>query len=105
MWIAIGSPSGTKGGDATVEVISHNDKCVDEALMLARVWLHRMGAEADASLLDDTVESLEPTIGYLAARDRVFKAFYTGLSGHDVPSQNDETIVACWRVGATAPPD
>jgi hypothetical protein len=61
-----------------------------------------MGAEADALLLDDTVGSLEPAVGYLAARDRVFKAFYTGFSGHDVPSQKDETIVACWRAGATA---
>ncbi|MES2336961.1 MAG: hypothetical protein V4537_02555 [Pseudomonadota bacterium] len=89
-------------GDARIEVISKGDKCVDEALMLARVWLHRMGAEADASFLDDTVENLEPVIGYFAARDRVFKAFHTGLSGHDVPSQSDDTIVACWRIGTTA---
>ncbi len=91
-----------EGGDASVEVISDSDKRVDEALMLARVWLHRMGAEDEALRLDDTVESLEPTIGYLAARDRVFGAFYTGFAGHDVPSTNDETIVACWRAGATA---
>ncbi len=91
-----------EGGDASVEVISNSDKRVDEALMLARVWLHRMGAEADALRLDHTVESLEPTIGYLAARDRVFGAFYTGFAGHDVPSTNDDTIVACWRAGATA---
>lgn len=89
-------------GDAWVEVILESDKRVDEALMLARIWLYRMGAEADALLLDETVESLEPAIGYLAARDRVFQAFYTGFAGHDVPSQNDETVVACWRVGATA---
>ncbi|MEK7343688.1 MAG: hypothetical protein AABZ73_07675 [Pseudomonadota bacterium] len=91
-----------EGGDASVEVISSSDKRVDEALMLARVWLRRMGAEADALRLDDTVESLEPTIGYLAARDRVFGAFYTGFTGHDVPPTNDEAIVACWRAGATA---
>ncbi|MFC3581919.1 hypothetical protein [Sphingomonas hylomeconis] len=89
-------------GDASVEIISNSDKRVDDALMLARVWLHRMGAEADALLLDDTVESLELDVGYLAARDRVFQAFYTGFAGHDVPSQNDETIVQCWRAGATA---
>ena len=89
-------------GDASVEVISDSDRRIDEALMLARVWLHRMGAEADALLLDDTVESLEPDIGYLAARDSVFQAFYSGFAGHDVPPQSDETVVACWRAGATA---
>lgn len=62
-----------EGGDASVEVISNNDKRVDDALMLARAWLHRMGAEADALLLDETVESLEPVIGYFAARESVFK--------------------------------
>jgi|APCry1669189034_1035192.scaffolds.fasta_scaffold125785_2 hypothetical protein len=91
-----------EGGDASVEVISNSDKRIDDALMLARIWLHRMGAEADALFLDDTVESLEPSIGYFAARNRVFQAFHTGFSGHDVPSQEDETVVACWRAGATA---
>ncbi|MDY0960304.1 hypothetical protein SOM26_16555 [Sphingomonas sp. CFBP8993] len=47
-----------EGGDASVEVISNSDKRVDDALMLAHIWLHRMGAEADALFLDDTVESL-----------------------------------------------
>lgn len=37
-----------------------------------------VGADAEALLLDDTVESLEPDIGYLAARDPVYQAFYTG---------------------------
>lgn len=91
-----------EGGDASVEVISSSDKRVDDALMLARVWLHRMGAEADALLLDRTVESLEPAIGYLAARDRVFRAFYTGFASHDMPPDEDETIVACFRAGGTA---
>jgi hypothetical protein len=89
-------------GDASVEIISKSDKRVDEALMLARVWLHRMGADADALFLDSTVERLEPAIGYLAARESVFKAFYSGLAGHEVPSQTDEKIVACWRIGTTA---
>lgn len=91
-----------EGGNASVEVISSGDKRVDDALMLARVWLHRMGAEADALLLDRTVESLEPAVGYLAARDRVFRAFYTGFAGDDVPPHEDETIIACFRAGATA---
>jgi hypothetical protein len=91
-----------EGGDASVEVISSSDKRVDDALMLVRVWLHKLGAEADALLLDDTVENLEPAIGYLAARDRVFRAFHTGFAGCDVPYQNDESIAACWRAGATA---
>lgn len=91
-----------EGGDASVEVISNSDKRLDDALMLARVWLHKLGAEADALLLDDTVERLEPAIGYFTARDRVFRAFYAGFSGGNVPSQKDETIAACWRAGATA---
>ncbi len=91
-----------EGGDASVEIISNSDKRVDDALMLVGVWLRGMGAEADALLLDGTVERLEPAIGYLAARDRVFKAFYSGFAGQDVSSQNDETIVKCWRIGTTA---
>lgn len=91
-----------EGGDASVEIISNSDKRVDDALMLVGVWLHRMGAKADALLLDGIVERLEQAIGYLAARDRVFKAFYSGFAGQDMSSQNDETIVACWRIGTTA---
>ena len=89
-------------GDASVEVISSSDKRVDDALMLARVWLHRMGAGNDALLLDSTVKSLESEIGYFAARDRVFRAFHAGFTGDDAPSQNDKTVIACWRAGATA---
>ncbi len=89
-------------GDASVEVISKGDKRVDDALMLARVWLHRMGADADALLLDRTVERLETTSGYFASRDRVFRAFYMGFAGHDVPPGEDEAIVACWRAGGIA---
>ncbi|MCJ2185168.1 hypothetical protein MTR62_21125 [Novosphingobium sp. 1949] len=91
-----------EGGDASVEVISSGDKRVDDALMLASVWLHRMGAEADALLLNRTVESLEPAIGYLAAQDRVFRTFYAGFAGHDLPPHEGETIVACFRAGGTA---
>lgn len=89
-------------GDASVEVISESDKRIDEALRLAGVWLHRMGAKADALFLDGAVERLEPAVGYFAARDRVFRAFHLGFSGHDLPSLTDEAIVACWRIGTTA---
>jgi hypothetical protein len=91
-----------EGGDASVEVISSSDKRIDDALMLVRVWLHRLGAETDAAVLDNVVESLEPSIGYFAARDRVFRAFYGGFSGGDATPPKDEIIVACWRAGATA---
>lgn len=91
-----------EGGNASVEVITEIDKRVDDALMLARVWLHRMGAPTDALLLDDHVERLEPDIGYFAARSRVFQAFHTGFVGHEVYRQYDEALVACWRAGATA---
>lgn len=97
-WITIWD----EGGTASVEVISISDKRIDVALMLAQVWLHRLGAEADALLLEETVESLEPSIGYFAARDRAFRAFYTGFSGEDVTFQRGETDAACRRAGATA---
>ncbi|WP_443970477.1 hypothetical protein [Sphingobium sp. CR28] len=61
-----------------------------------------MGAKADALILDDTVEDLEPVVGYLAARELVFKAFHAGFAGDDAPSMKDKTITACWRAGATA---
>jgi hypothetical protein len=91
-----------EGGGGSVEIISSSDKRVDEALSLARIWLHRMGADAEALHLWGTVETLEPAIGYLASRDRVFKAFYSGFAGQDMSSSEDETILACWRIGITA---
>lgn len=91
-----------EGGDASVEVISSSDKRIDDALMLARVWLHRLGAEAEALLIDDIVERLETSIGYFAARDRVFRAFHAGFSGEDSQSQENEALAACCLAGATA---
>lgn len=97
-WVTIWDES----GDASVEVISSSDKRVDDALMLIRVWLHRLGADAEALLIDETVERLETTIGYFAARDRVFRAFHAGFSGADSPSQETRTLAACCVAGATA---
>lgn len=97
-WVTIWDES----GDASVEVISNSDKRIDDALMLARVWLHGLGAGAEALLIDDTVARLETSIGYFAARDRVFRAFHAGFSGADRPSQENETLAACRAAGATA---
>ena len=91
-----------EGGDASVEVISNTEKRIDDALMLARVWLHRLGAEDEASLIDSAVEKFETRIGYFAARDDVFRAFHAGFSGEDNLSQEEEILVECWRAGATA---
>lgn len=91
-----------EGGDAEIEVISSGDKRIDEALSLVRVWLHRLGAKAEALLIDDTVERLEPSIGYFRARDRVFRAFHAGFSGGDSIREEDEKLAACCRAGATA---
>lgn len=55
-WITIWD----EGGDASVEVISNAEKRIDDALMLARVWLHRLGAESEASLIDNAVDKFEP---------------------------------------------
>jgi hypothetical protein len=89
-------------GDASIEVISKEDKCVDEALMLARVWLHRFGAVEEASLIDAAVERFEPAVGYLAGRRQVFRAFHDGFSGEAGVSDNDPTLAACYRAGRTA---
>lgn len=91
-----------EGGDASVEVISNTERRIDDALMLARVWLHRLGAEDEASLIDNAVEKFETGIGYFAARDRVFRAFHAGFSGEENRSQEEEILAECWRAGATA---
>ncbi len=91
-----------EGGDASVEVISNTDKRIDDALMLARIWLHRLGAESEASLIDNAVDKFETGIGYFAARDIVFRAFHGGFSSEGNRSQEDETLAACWHAGATA---
>lgn len=91
-----------EGGDASVEIVSAADKRVDDALMLVRVWLHRLGAEDEASLIDSTVEASEPTSGYFVARDSVFRAFHKGFSPERGTSPRDATLAACCRAGITA---
>lgn len=91
-----------EGGDASVEIISGSDKRIDEALMLVRVWLHRLGAETEARLIDETVDRLELSVGYFLARDHVFRAFHAGFSGGGILEKEDEKLRACWSAGATA---
>jgi len=97
-WITIWD----EGGNASVEVISTSDKRIDDALMLAGVWLRRMGADTDALLLSNAVEQLELDIGYFSARNRVFQAFHAGFTGYGELTQNDEALAACRRAGENA---
>jgi hypothetical protein len=96
-----------EGLGASVEIVSSEDKRVDEALMLARVWLYQFGAESEAKLIDRTVEVLEPVEGYLSARLQVFRAFHGGFlngeQGHpaDFDAQNPN-LAACYRAGMVA---
>lgn len=91
-----------EGGNASVEVISNSDKCVDDALMLVRVWLHGLGASDEALLIDAAVDRFELTVGYFAARDSVFRAFYGGFSHQKNTTADDTTLAACHRAGVTA---
>lgn len=91
-----------EGGNASVEVITSGDKRIDEALMLVRVWLHRLGAEDEALLIDGAVESFELTVGYFAARDQIFRAFHEGFSNGECTPSADTRLIACYRAGVTA---
>jgi hypothetical protein len=91
-----------EGGDASVEVITSGDKRIDDALMLVRVWLPRLGADDEALLINGAVEAFELTVGYFAARDRVFRAFYEGFANEECTSSADTTLNACYRAGVTA---
>ncbi len=91
-----------EGTSASVEVIQSSDKRIDEALSLARVWLHRLGADKDALLVGAAVEQLELVVGYFAARDQVFRAFYNGFFNEVGWSSNDATLGACHRAVKTA---
>ncbi len=91
-----------EGFNASVEVISHDDKRVDEALMLVRGWLHRLGAIDEALWIDAAVESFESTSSYFAARDQVFRAFYWGFMHQENMALGDITLTACYRAGSTA---
>jgi hypothetical protein len=88
-------------GNASVEVISSDDKRVDDALMYIRVWLHRLGAKTEALLIDQILEKLEISDGYFAARDRVFRAFYAGFSGQQ-RSWPTKDITSCFAAGVAA---
>jgi len=53
-------------------------------------------------LIDDAVERLETSIGYFAARDRVFRTFHAGFAGSECPLQGTESLTACVLAGAVA---
>jgi hypothetical protein len=97
-----------EAASATVEVISENDKSVDEALSLAVVWLHNLDAGSDGVAINKAVEKLEPCEGYLGARARVFGAFYEGFRGGGINPTTDtaelrtEDLAACYRAGEAA---
>jgi len=96
-----------EGDGATVEVISAEDKRVDDALMLARGWLHRFGAEREAKLIGRAVDDLEPLSGYFSAREEVFRAFYDGLAseeegGSTKPRPQHGIIRMCFQAGVRA---
>lgn len=91
-----------EGGNASVEVISSDDKRVDDALMLVRIWLHRLGAYDEALLIDDAVERLELSVGYFSARDQVFRSFHNGFSNGESTSCDPSALTACYLAGATA---
>lgn len=98
-----------EGGTAAIEIIANSDKRVDDALMYTRIWLHRLGAKEEASLIDETVDRLEISDGYLSSRDRVFRAFHAGFlredegrSFEEIPSPQDHSLAACYCVGITA---
>lgn len=90
------------GTNASVEIIQSSDKRVDEALSLARVWLHRFGADEEALLIGAAVEQLELIVGYFAARDQVFRAFHAGFSSEGGWSSDEAILVACHRAGVAA---
>jgi len=102
-WITIWDDS----CEATVEVVPKEDMRVDDALRLSTTWLHRMGAEREADLLQKTVDDLEGAAGYFRSRRQVFAAFHDGLtngeqpeSGRPIPQAGK--LAACYRAGMRA---
>ena len=96
-----------EGGGAIVEIVSVDDKRVDDALMLAQTWLHRFGAEQEAKLIGRTVDELEPVVGYFNARAKVFGAFHDGFvseeHGRSVSQGSWEgRLAASYRIGVRA---
>lgn len=96
-----------EGAGATVEVISAHDKKVDDALRLSQSWLHRFGAEAEAEFIGETVERLEPQIGYLNARLQTFRAIHDGMTSVELGRAAagellDGDLAECYRVGVIA---
>jgi hypothetical protein len=75
---------------------------VDEALSLATVWLHNLGAKSEGIALNEAVARLEPTDGYLRARATVFGAFYEGFRGEATASPRAAALAECQRAGETA---
>lgn len=93
--------------EATIEVVSESDMRVDDAIMLARCWLNGFGASDEAQLIGETVDVLEPVVGYFKARRQIFAAFHDGFASEEgnMPvseEPEDARLAACYRAGVIA---
>lgn len=94
---------------AAVEIVSESDRGIDDALRLAQVWLHRLGAEREAKLMGQSVDDREIALGYFNARVKVFGAFYLGFLNEEQGCSDQShrrhasgDLEACYRAGVTA---
>jgi hypothetical protein len=53
-------------------VIKSSDMRADDALMLVRVWLHWLGADEDALMIDAALERFEQPVRWMAKPDAPF---------------------------------
>lgn len=96
----------------TVEIVPKEDHSVVEALQLARVWLHQLGAKDAAEAMDAAVSSLENHDGYLKSRAMVLRVFLAGLRSKEAerkprspalpPWSGPEPLAVCWDAGGIA---
>ena len=86
--------------EATIEVVSESDMRVDDAIMLARCWLNGFGARDEAQLIGETVDVLEPVVGYFKARRQIFAAFHDGFASEE----GNMPVTCADRPSAASPP-
>ncbi len=81
---------------AKVDVVSEGDQSIAQALSLARVWLFQLGGRDVAMWMEEALDRLEISEGYLISRARTFAAFHAGFTAKEAEQKPKGPELAAW---------
>lgn len=81
---------------AVVDIVSEEEKSIDEALRLVHVWLSRLDAPSAFAAIEESINKLEGSEGYVRARARVFMAFHNGFRTKEAEASPTGAALPAW---------